>query len=244
MFRTIRLFALAALSAGLLLAGPTRAADAPVKSDTTTTGKKKVVFIAGGPSHGFGGHDHKAGCHLLANRINEVPGFEATVYYKEWPKPEAFDGASAVVIYCDGGNGHMALPHLKELEDLSAKGVGIGCIHYAVEPGDEKKKDGSNGRAEFLDLIGGYFETFYSVNPTWTATFDNLPKHPVANGVQPLTTNDEWYYHMRFRPDMKGVIPILSAVPPDSTRQGKDDAHGGNPHVREGIGKNTPCPPI
>src|SRR5262249_43227462 len=24
----------------------------------------------------------------------------------------------------------------------------------------------------------------------------------------------------------------------DSTRQGKDDAHGGNPHVREGIGKN------
>lgn len=245
MFRTTRLFALAAVSAGLLLlTGRAPAADAPAKADakvdarTETAAKKKIVLIAGGPSHGFGGHDHKAGCNLLAKRLNELPGFEATVQYKDWPKPEAFDGASAVVIYCDGGNGHMALKHLKELQELSGKGVGVGCVHYAVEPGDEKNKD--NGRAEFLDLIGGYFETNYSVNPHWTATFDNLPKHPVANGVQPFTTNDEWYYHMRFRPDMKGVTPILSAVPPDGTRQGKDDAHGGNPHVREGIGKNIP----
>jgi len=43
---------------------------------------------------------------------------------------------------------------------------------------------------------------------------------------------------MRFRPNMEGVTAILSAVPPDKTRQGKEDAHGGNPSVREGIGKN------
>ena len=29
---------------------------------------------------------------------------------------------------------------------------------------------------------------------------------------------------MRFRDNMEGVTPILSAVPPDSTREGKDDA--------------------
>jgi hypothetical protein len=45
---------------------------------------------------------------------------------------------------------------------------------------------------------------------------------------------------MRFREEMKGVTPILTAVPPDKTRQGKDDAHGGNPAVRAEIGKNTP----
>src|SRR5205085_6615478 len=88
--------------------------------------------------------------------------------------------------------------------------------------------------------IGGYFETYYSVNPTWTAHFKELPKHPAANGVRPFTTHDEWYYHMRFRPEMEGVTSVLAAVPPDNTRQGKDDAHGGNPHVREGIGKNIP----
>jgi hypothetical protein len=26
--------------------------------------KKKIVFIAGNPSHGFGAHDHQAGCML------------------------------------------------------------------------------------------------------------------------------------------------------------------------------------
>jgi hypothetical protein len=45
---------------------------------------------------------------------------------------------------------------------------------------------------------------------------------------------------MRFRPNMEGVTPILTAVPPDSTRRGKDDAHGGNPDVRAGLGKNLP----
>jgi hypothetical protein len=206
-----------------LFACAARAADAE---------KKKVVFIAGGPSHGFFAHDHLAGCKLLAERINQVPGFEATVVYKTWPKPEELQGAAAVVIYCDGGNGHMGIPHKDELEALSKKGVGIGCIHYAVEVPKEK------GGQEWLDMMGGYFETFLSVNPHWQAEFNELPKHDVSNGVKPFTTNDEWYYHMRFREGMKGVRPILSAVPPDKTRQGKDDAHGGNPEVRSGIGKS------
>jgi hypothetical protein len=37
---------------------------------------------------------------------------------------------------------------------------------------------------------------------------------------------------MRFPEGMKGVTPILTAVPPDSTRNHGDDAHGGNPEVR------------
>src|SRR5688572_8444380 len=96
--------------------------------------KKKVVFIAGGKSHGFGAHDHLAGCHLLANKLKEaMPAYE-TVVSAEWPKDEKIlDGASAVVIYCDGGPRHLALPHIRTLDKLSAKGVGIGCIHYAVE---------------------------------------------------------------------------------------------------------------
>lgn len=199
--------------------------------DKQTPGKKKIVFLAGGASHGFGAHDHKAGCYLLADRINKIPGFEAQVYYKDWPKDEAFAGASAVVIYCDGGEGHMAIRHIAQLDALSDKGVGIGAIHYAVEVPAGKAGN------HWLKWMGGFFEINWSVNPHWTANFTQLPKHPVANGVMPFTTNDEWYYNMRFRPDMQGVTPILSAVPPDSTRSGKDDAHGGNPEVRKGIGK-------
>lgn len=202
--------------------------------------KKKIVLIAGKPSHGFGAHEHNAGCRILAKALNEsgLP-VEAVVVENGWPKDDGvFDGAAAIIMYCDGGNGHMALPHLKQLDALTEKGVGIGCIHYAVEPGDGTKQP--DGRAEFLKWMGGYFETFLSVNPHWRATFEKLPEHPVANGVRPFWTNDEWYYHMRFRENMDGVTPILTAVPPDSTRKGKDDAHGGNEHVRADLGKNVP----
>jgi len=54
--------------------------------------------------------------------------------------------------------------------------------------------------------------------------------------VKPFKIADEWYYQMRFREEMKGVTPILTAVPPDSTRRGGDGPHSGNPAVRAGQG--------
>ena len=190
---------------------------------------KKVVFVAGRPSHGWGDHEHNAGCRLLAKSfaeskdVNIVPA----VYYNGWPKdPTAFDNADSVVFYCDGGSGHVVVPHLDEFDRLMKKGVGLVCLHYGVEV--EKGKPGER----FLDWIGGYFEAYWSVNPHWTADFAMLPDHPITRGVKPFKINDEWYYHMRFRPDMKGVTPILTAVPPDATRD-RDfgGSHGGNAAV-------------
>ena len=77
--------------------------------------------------------------------------------------------------------------------------------------------------------IGGYFETFWSVNPDWTADSEQFPDHPVARGVRPFTVNDEWYFHMRFLDDMKGVTPILTAVPPDEHRRSATAAPRGQP---------------
>jgi type 1 glutamine amidotransferase len=200
--------------------------------------KKKVVFIAGRISHGFGAHEHNAGCRILAKAINEsgLPIEASVIESGAWPADpvKAFEGVSAIIMYSDGGGGHMVVPHLKAVDALNDKGVGIGCIHYAVEVEKEK------GGAEFLKWIGGYFEKFYSVNPHWRAYFTALPKHAVTSGVKPFWTNDEWYYHMRFRENMDGVTPILTAVPPDATRRGKDSPHGGNEHVRAGLGKNIP----
>jgi type 1 glutamine amidotransferase len=173
--------------------------------------------------------------HLLAKCLREsgLP-VDPVVVENGWPKDESvLDGAAAIVIYADGGGGHPALKHLDKLNELMEKGVGMGCIHYGVEPGTEK--DNPSGRPEFLKFIGGYFETFYSVNPTWTANYRRLPNHPVTQGVRPFSTYDEWYYNMRFRENMEGVTPILTDTPPESTRGKPDanDAHGGNPAVRE-----------
>ena len=104
--------------------------DNPMKADA----KKKIVFLAGSPSHGYAQHEHHAGCLLLAKCIQEnVPEAE-TVVYQGWPKdPHALDDAATVVMFCDGGDGHLVMNHLDEFDKLARKGVGLACIHYAVE---------------------------------------------------------------------------------------------------------------
>ncbi len=187
---------------------------------------KKIVFIAGPPSHGYAAHEYYAGCVLLARCLRDaVPGVRTTIL-RGWPKePAALRGAATIVLSCDGGGGHLVIPHLDEMEKLMSQGVGLAAIHYAVEI--PKGKPGER----FKSWIGGYYETFWSVNPFWKASFTKFPKHPVANGLAPFEINDEWYYHMRFVTDMRGVTPILTAVPPDSTRRNENTPSGGNPHV-------------
>jgi hypothetical protein len=191
---------------------------------------KRIVLIAGSQSHGSGEHEFRAGCLLLKACLDKVPGITSVVYSNGWPKdPQAFEAVDAILLYSDGGGGHPFIKpeRLKILGDLMAKGVGLGAVHYAVEVPKDK------GGPELLQWIGGYFETYWSVNPHWNADFKSFPEHPVTRGVKPFKIRDEWYYHMRFPEGMKNVTPILTAVPPDSTRgrEGANSPHGGNPHV-------------
>lgn len=114
------------------------------------------------------------------------------------------------------------------------RGCGFVCLHYAVEVEKEK------GGPEFTDWLGGYFEKNWSVNPHWDAGFKSLPAHAITSGVNPFGTNDEWYFHMRFREGMKGVTPILTAVAPESTMSRADGTHSGNPTVREEVKNKVP----
>jgi type 1 glutamine amidotransferase len=204
---------------------------------TTSAADKKIVFVAGKPSHASGDHEHRAGSLLLKACLDKVPGVTSVVYSNGWPADDkAFEGAATIVFYCDGGGGHPLLQgeRLKTIGALMDKGVGLACLHYGVEPTLAK------GQKEFLDWIGGAFEINWSVNPHWTADFKNLPQHPIANGVKPFQCNDEWYFNMRFRDGMKGVTPILTAIPPSSTTNRNDGAHSGNPTVRQMVARSEP----
>ena len=207
---------------------------------------KKIVLIAGKPSHGPGAHEHRAGCLLLQKCLAGFPGVKVFVYDGGWPTKQVagqtvdndavLEDADAIVIYSDGGAKHPALggEHLATLGRQIKRGAGLGALHYAVEPTKDK------GQAEWLDWIGGAFEINWSVNPHWDGNFKALPVHAVTRGVKPFTTNDEWYFNMRFRPGMKGVTPILSDVPPPSTMSRPDGAHSGNPGIRELVANQTP----
>ena len=193
---------------------------------------KKVVFVAGPKSHGYFSHEHIAGCKLLAKYLDEAKvGLKSVVVTDNgYPKdPSVFDDAAAVVVYCDGGGRHLLNKHLEAFDKIMKRGVGLACLHYGVEV--PKGPPGEH----FLKWIGGYFETNWSVNPHWTADFKLFPNHPISSGVKPFAINDEWYYHMRFRENMNGVTPILSALPSADTLKRRDGAHSNNPHVRKSV---------
>ena len=199
-------------------------------------GQKKIVFLAGKASHGWGAHEHRAGCLLLADGLNAAAASKqnlpvlATVYENGWPQdPTALDNADTVVVYTDGGERHYLHSHGEAFENVMRRGVGLVCNHYGVEI-----PKGLSGQ-RFLNWIGGYFETDWSVNPTWTAKFESIPDHPVTAGVNPFEIHDEWYYHMRFSPQMTRVTPVLSALPPAETLSRKDGPHHNNPYVRKSV---------
>jgi len=194
----------------------------------TPDGKQKLVLIAGKPSHPPGMHEFRAGTMLLEKCLKSVPNLVVDRHEMGWVSDEkTFADADAVVIYADGGGKHPAVVdgHLESLRTLMTKGVGFGCMHYGVEivPADASK--------EFQEWLGGHYENAYSCNPIWDAKYTELPKHAITRGVEPFTTKDEWYFHMRFRPAFDHGVkpaedgeakfaPILVATPSDATRDG------------------------
>src|SRR6187401_27595 len=74
---------------------------------------KRIVLIAGKPSHPPGMHEFRAGTMLMQKALSGVPGLTVDVYTNGWPtKPGAegtpvddnglLNGADAILIYSDG----------------------------------------------------------------------------------------------------------------------------------------------
>ncbi|MDF1858710.1 MAG: ThuA domain-containing protein [Verrucomicrobiales bacterium] len=196
--------------------------------------KAKVVFLSGKPSHGPMAHEHRAGNLLLAKRLNESNlGVEAVVLpdvgYPE--DASVLEDAATIVIFCTGHRGHLLNPHLEAFDAFMKNGTGVVMIHWATEAeiGMPAKK--------FLEWMGGYCDLNWSVNPHWKPNFSTFPDHPIANGLEPFSVHDEWYYHMRFVGDLEGVTPILSDLPPPETLKRPDGERSGNPDVRKAVAK-------
>jgi hypothetical protein len=191
---------------------------------------KKIVLVEGRQSHGPGEHEFFAGCAVLMNLLKQTDGVWPVMARDGWPKNEKiFDGAASLVFFMDGRDGHPVVQtdkmgdRMDRLQKLMDRGVGWVNLHYAV---DYRPKFGKR----VMSWMGGYYEPDYSINPHWDAAIRSLPQHPITRGVKPFVLRDEWYYNMRFPEDMKGVTPILTAIPPDGTRQTKAaKEHPGRP---------------
>lgn len=206
---------------------------------------KKLVMIAGGPSHGPGAHEYRAGSLLLAGCLADVPDLEVEVIGGGWVDDAAIlMSADAVVMYTDGGARHPLLigDRLETMGRLVARGVGFGLMHWALE------LPVGRGAPEVDAWLGGHYEDLVSCNPMWDARFEQLPAHPITHGVSPFQTHDEWYFNIRSGSDAltnvaatrggSRVTPILVAAPTDATRQGPYVwPHGPYPEILAASGR-------
>ncbi|MBI3683720.1 MAG: ThuA domain-containing protein [Acidobacteria bacterium] len=172
----------------------------------------RIVLVAGRPSHGPGAHEFHAGTLLLAKCLRQTEAVEPVVVKGGWPEDErVFDGARTIVLYMDGGARHPLIMEnrLETMGRLMQKGVGLVCLHYAVEVPKE------NGGPQLLEWIGGYYERPYSQNPINDVPVTRAtPAHPISRGWESFQGRDEWYYRIRFRPEDKRLTPLLTTVLP------------------------------
>ena len=113
----------------------------------------KIVLVAGKPSHGPRQHEFNAGTMLLEKCLRQNKGVETVLIKGGWPEDESvFQGANSIVLYEDGGARHPMIEdgRLERLGKLMQAGVGLACLHYAVEVPKER------GGKELLEWIGGY----------------------------------------------------------------------------------------
>ena len=208
---------------------------------------KKLVIIAGKPSHPPRMHEFNAGVQLLNKCLQDVPGLKTHIVLNGWPRDEkVFEGADAVVFYMDGGRRHEIVQEngrrIKMVDAWTKQGVGIGCMHFGVEVVADQ------AGAQFKRWIGGHYDHMHSCNPIWEPSFTAFPKHPITQGVKPFRAKDEWYFNMQFVADIVGnktqqlektkFTPILVAAPSDAVRDGPYVyPRGPYPHIQAAKGR-------
>lgn len=233
-----------AITSFLLLVGLT--GGQPLSAEESPQ-QRHLVLIAGKPSHPPRMHEFNAGVQLLEQCLQDVEGLETHIVLNGWPQDEGvFEQADAVVFYMDGGRRHEVVQEgrkrLRLVDDLAAKGVGLGFMHYGVEIIPDQAGE------EFQRWIGGHYENMYSCNPIWQPQFKSFPDHPITRGVKPFTIKDEWYFNMRFAQGLAGnrsqeaqglkFVPILVAAPNDDVRDGPYVyPRGPYPHIQEQKGR-------
>lgn len=187
-------------------------------------------MISGAPSHASGEHEFRAGVELLAKALkyqSQLP-VDIVISHHGWPEDESiFNDAKAIIIYSDGNNSHPTKGHEAKVDAMIDRGVGLMCMHYAVEVPAGERGD------YFKKWLGGHYEEGYSANPHWTANCELNAAHPISRGIPGFSANDEWYYNIRFA-SPNTSDSILTATP---TRENINRYVHWNPHAEQQLGQ-------
>ena len=77
----------------------------PLEQPPADPAAAKIVLVAGSPSNRPGQHEYFAGCALLMDWLNQMPGVAPVLVADGWPKDASvFDDARSVLFFLDGGS--------------------------------------------------------------------------------------------------------------------------------------------
>jgi len=195
----------------------------------------KIVFIAGPKDHGApGAHEYEKDLSLLKKCLessSNVKGLTTKLYSGRAPEDIGELRDASVIVIHSSGDGlaretHALFPqvdqknpkaphsparkkYLEELDRLMKGGTGIVVLHYSLIV------EHPSSRSYFLDWIGGYHKSGFSrVKIDRSGVQLATPGHPILNGVQPWTTDHEYYFNQYIPKDDKRVVPILTSLLP------------------------------
>lgn len=146
-----------------------------------------IVLVAGRKDHGPGEHDYprwqKAWSELLATDDN----VKVTAVW-EWPKPEDFNTANAIVIF---QHGKWTEERARDLDAFLARGGGASFFHYAVDGGSDPP-----GFAQRIGLAWSGGQSKFR-HGELELTFNSLvPAHPIARNFHKVHFHDESYWQL------------------------------------------------
>jgi quercetin dioxygenase-like cupin family protein/type 1 glutamine amidotransferase len=203
----------AVLVGALLLAGVVGAADGP----------RKIVLIGGSASEGPGRHDYPRAVRVLDDLLTSSPdlqgvaGLEVESYPDGWPPDSALEGASTLVWYFDGLDGHPLLvaERRARFEALMRAGVGLVVLHQAMTV------PAADRTLELQRWLGGVRYGMFDRATEMAEITPATPGHPVSRGLAPFTYLDEFYPTLHW-PRSESLQPILKARLHVESREGKD----------------------
>jgi type 1 glutamine amidotransferase len=133
----------------------------------------KIILCAGPKDHGESEHDYP----LWQKRWTTLLSQDEHVHVEtawEWPKPEQFQSADAIVFY--SGNHGWNVVREKELESFLARGKGVAFVHLALDGhGDPKslaKVTGLAWQSGVSKFRHGALHLAFSPNPV--AAFQSI----------------------------------------------------------------------
>jgi type 1 glutamine amidotransferase len=167
-----------------------RAGDAAEKKRLLLVGQKR-------DNHPVTTHEFMPGLGVLSAILEKRDDIEVQTVRADgaWPEgPELIRKADGLVLYVSEGAKWIAADPRRQdaIAQLAARGGGLTALHWAIGAKDPQYI------AAFTQLFGGCHggpDRKYQVLETRLQPAE--PRHPIAQGLSPLTIHDEFYYRLK-----------------------------------------------